>query len=102
MEGGGGSLRDTSSRGNIDSGFLSEAPDELGLLRGASVESLGSATSEERGGVASPPLLTPDEEKAEVVEPEIWDEARVSGGCGLKEVRGLRQSVASIGVESRN
>ena len=58
---------------------MSEVPDDLGLLRGASVESLGSGTSEERGGVTSPTLLTPDEERVEVVEPEVWDEARVSG-----------------------
>lgn len=47
-------------RGNVDSGFVSEVPDELVLGRETSVES----AVEEKGG-----------EK----ETEVWDEARVSG-----------------------
>ena len=77
-----------SNRGNVDSGFISEVPDDLNLLRGVSVESLpGSGeTSEDRGSVTSPLPSTPDiteegegEEKVEEkVEVEVWDEARVS------------------------
>ena len=85
-----GQSGDTSSRGNVDSGFLSEVPDDLRLLHGTSVESLASGTSEERGGsvCSPPPPLTPDpievgeveeeEEEEQKSEPEIWDEARVS------------------------
>ena len=74
----------SSNRGNVDSGFISEAPEDL--VRGTSVESLpGSGPSEERGGVVSPSPLTPDaieiEEGEETLEkesePEVWDEERV-------------------------
>ena len=55
-------------RGNIDSGFVSEAPDDLALQRDLSVESLhGSSCSEERAGDVK--------EEQEAV---VWDEARVS------------------------
>lgn len=90
----------------MDSGFISEFPDDLNLLRGTSVESLPGSTStpespnhgspnlgspshrspshEDRGCVmsSSPPPLTPDvidieDVEEEKVEPEVWDEAKV-------------------------
>ncbi len=54
------------SRGNVDSGFISEPPDDLVLLR---KESVGSATSEEKGAGSARSS-------------GVWDEARVSGRGG--------------------
>ena len=87
---------DAATRGNVDSGFVSEAPEDLSLLRGTSVESLPGADAppaaeggvaggqDHRGeGVASPPSpLTPD--VIEVEEP--WDEAKVRVGVAKKKV----------------
>ena len=52
-------------RGNVDSGFISEAPEDLGLTRGreASIESSGDPGPED---------------KPVAKETEVWDEARVS------------------------
>ncbi len=79
----------SSNRSNVDSGFISEAPDDLNLVRGVSIESLpGSSVSDDRGGVVSPLPLSPDvieveEGEAEPEpEPEVWDEAKVRGGGG--------------------
>ena len=54
---------ESSGRGNVDSGFISEPADDLMLGRDVSVDS--SVSNEEKEGAA-------------VKEPEVWDEARVS------------------------
>ena len=64
---------DGSVRSNADSGFISEAPDDL--------SSVGQATSNENVSVEmeTPPTpLSPESHPEEEVE-EVWDEARVSG-----------------------
>jgi len=82
----------SSGRGNTDSGFISEAPEDLGLRRDVSVESLLGATGTERGGASTPhspvgaaetgegPEDEGKKEEGEKTETvvEVWDEARVS------------------------
>ena len=82
----------SSGRGNTDSGFISEAPEDLGLRRDVSVESLPGAAGAERGGAVTPSMspvggaetgeVQEDETKREQTEAVavVWDEAKVSVG----------------------
>ncbi len=74
---GGGALSiqvpDRGGRSNADSGFISEAPEDLSTV--------GQATSNENVSevVETPPTpLSPESQPEEQVVEEIWDEARVS------------------------
>ena len=98
----------SSCRGNTDSGFISEASDDLLLRRDMSVESLPGATGLDRAGEATPSMSSPEctteegqgmaeggegvvqdggvaqggdksgEDAKPVVVEEVWDEAKVS------------------------
>ena len=75
---GGGALSvqvpDRGGRSNADSGFISEAPEDL--------TTVGQATSNENvSEVMEAPStpLSPDSQPEEQVVEEVWDEARVSG-----------------------
>ena len=73
----GGVLRVQSEdgvRSNVDSGFISEVPDDL--------TTMGQATSSENVSEekdAPPTPLSPESQPEEQVVEEVWDEARVSG-----------------------
>ena len=70
----------SSSRGNVDSGFISEAPEDLAqLAREGSVEGGGGGGGGGEGGEGVGGESGGGRVEEEVV--EVWDEERVSGCC---------------------
>ncbi len=72
----GGAQAATGGRHNVDSGFISEPPDDLVLGR---KESVGSTTSEEKAAGSARSS-------------GAWDEARVSGSWAAASVNPLPTS----------
>ena len=79
---------DAATRGNVDSGFISEAPEDLSLVRGTSVESLPGAdvSPPAEGGVADGRgqgeggVASPDAKRYPVAEDMPTDQAPLASG----------------------